>query len=112
MPAIHGVRRPLEIHTRVWLSADALRPARRSHGIDRSRRRPLVCRRHWPPAIELVRLGAASQRAYYNKHREDCGIRKPAAAIESRNSDWYLGRSGAVGNPKEDRIEITQYVIL
>ena len=33
LPAVHGVRRPLEIHPRLGLPADALRPRKRSAGI-------------------------------------------------------------------------------
>ena len=39
LPAVHGVRRPLEIHPRLRLSPDAVRSRERSAGIRRSRRR-------------------------------------------------------------------------
>ena len=39
MPAVHGVRRPLEIHSRFGLPPDALRPCRGPAGICRPRRR-------------------------------------------------------------------------
>ena len=42
LPAVHGVRRPLEIHPRLGLPPDALRPRKRPAGVFRSRRRPFL----------------------------------------------------------------------
>ena len=61
LPPVHGVRRPLEIHPRLRLPPDAVRPRNRSGGIPRSRRRSGMRRRHRAAAGRAVRLGAASQ---------------------------------------------------
>ena len=76
LPPVHGVRRPLEIHPRLRLPADALRPRKRSAGIRRPRRRSRLRRRHRAAAGGAVRLGAASEEPHHHAEREDrrlCG---------------------------------------
>ena len=78
MPAVHGVRRPLEIHPRLGLPADALRSQERPAGIRRSRRGPRLRRRHRAAAGRAVRLGAASEEAHHHAEREDRALCRTA----------------------------------
>ena len=103
MPAVHGVRRALEIHSRFRLPADALRPCRRPLRIDRPRRRSRLRRRHRPAAIGPVRMGATSKGPYHHQHREDRRLRREAAPGQRRNPDRDLGRGRVVRDPQEDR---------
>ena len=103
VPAVHGLRRPLEIHPRLRLPADALRSARRPAGIDRPRRRLLLRRCHGPAAGGPVRLGAAPEGAHHDQHREDRRLCGKTAPGQERGPDRDLGRERTVRDPEEDR---------
>ena len=109
LPAVHGVRRPLEIHPRLGLPADALRPRKRSAGICRSRRRSRLRRRHRAAAGGAVRLGAASEEAHHDPQREDRRLCGPAIAGQERRPDRHLGRGGARRDQGEDRDQAVRW---